>query len=212
MTSTAETARAATAVPRRGPGRPATGARQRVLDAGLETLLSEGYAGLSYAKVAALAGENKSLISYYFGSRQGLVAAVAERIGERITGEVLGGIHGATSAGELVEGLVAEIWQVMDEDPRLVRLYFDLSAVSVVEAEVRTALLEVKSGWRQVLGRDLARLGVPAGEVEAAATYLLAGIEGLAIEKLEPSGSGRLDAARELFVRASGEMLDGLAG
>ena len=47
---------------KRGPGRPSTGARDRVLEAGLETLLEEGYAGLSYAKVAEKAGENKSLI------------------------------------------------------------------------------------------------------------------------------------------------------
>ena len=49
-----------------------------MLDAAVETLLEEGYAGLTYAKVAVRAGENKSLISYYFGSKQGLVAAVAE--------------------------------------------------------------------------------------------------------------------------------------
>ena len=57
----------------RPPGRPSTGAKERILDAGLETLLEEGYAGLTYTKVAERAGENKSLISYYFDSKQGLV-------------------------------------------------------------------------------------------------------------------------------------------
>ena len=46
-----------------------------MLDAGLETLLAEGYAGLTIAKVAARAGENKALIAYHFGSKHGLVAA-----------------------------------------------------------------------------------------------------------------------------------------
>ena len=60
--------------PRQGPGRPSTGARERILAAGLETLLADGYAGLTTAKVAVRAGESKALIAYHFGSKQGLVA------------------------------------------------------------------------------------------------------------------------------------------
>ena len=55
-----------------GPGRPSSGARERLLEAGLEVLKSDGYAGLTIAKVAARAGQNKALISYHFGSKQGL--------------------------------------------------------------------------------------------------------------------------------------------
>ncbi|HRV60483.1 MAG TPA: TetR family transcriptional regulator, partial [Solirubrobacterales bacterium] len=72
----------------------------------MEVLLEEGYAGLTYAKVAVRAGENKSLISYYFGSKQGLVAAVADRIGELITAEVLTKLRDVDSVGNLNGGLV----------------------------------------------------------------------------------------------------------
>ena len=51
------------AAPRPGPGRPSTGARERILAAGLEVLKSEGYAGLTMAKVAARSGQNKALIA-----------------------------------------------------------------------------------------------------------------------------------------------------
>ncbi len=196
--------------PARGPGRPSTGARQRVLDAGRETLLAEGFAGLSYAKVAVRAGENKSLISYYFGSKQGLVAAVAELVGEQITAEVLGEIRDSKSPQELVEGLVSGLWKMMDEDRRLARLYFDLSAVSVVDADVRAALIEMKARWRQVLCSYLAGLGVPDRSIEAAATYLLAGVEGLAIENLEHEDPDRIEAAREIFIGASSQAITGL--
>lgn len=187
----------------RGPGRPSTGARQRVLDAGLETLLAEGFAGLSFAKVADRAGENKSLIPYYFGSKQGLVTAVAELVGERITAQILTEIQDAESAIELVEGLVAGLWRVMDRDIRVARLYFDLSAVSVVNSEVRSSLVEIKAGWLEVIGGYLLRIGVPTEKIEAFATYLLAGIEGLTIENLEQPGSERLEAARRIFVDTS---------
>ena len=42
--------------PARVPGGPSTGARERILAAGLEVLKAEGYAGLTIAKVAARAG------------------------------------------------------------------------------------------------------------------------------------------------------------
>ena len=191
----------------RGPGRPSTGARERVLDAALETLLEEGYAGLTYAKVAVRAGENKSLISYYFGSKQGLVGAVSELVGNRITLDVLKEIRGSESVAELAEGMVAGLWKVMDEDERVARLYFDLSAVSVVDDEIRSALQEVKGNWRRVITNYLVKAGATT-EIDAAATFLIAGTEGLAIERLEVRDPERLDAASSLFVRAAAAAID----
>ena len=65
-----------------------------MLEAGLEVLKAEGYAGLTTAKVAARSGQNKALISYHFGSKQGLVAAVGHELSESITEELLGGHRG----------------------------------------------------------------------------------------------------------------------
>lgn len=187
----------------RGPGRPSTGARERVLAAALETLLEEGYAGLSYAKVAVRAGENKSLISYYFGSKQGLVAEVAAIIGERITGEVLAELKDVESVAAIAEGMVTGLWKVMDDDPRVARLYFDLSAVSVVDDEIRLALHEVKERWRTVISGYLGAAGVEDAEVPAASTFLMAGVQGLAIERLEGYEPERLEAARKMFIRSA---------
>ena len=58
--------------PARRPTRRSGSSRPRY-----EVLKRDGYAGLTTAKVAAASGQNKALISYYFGSKQGLVAAVA---------------------------------------------------------------------------------------------------------------------------------------
>lgn len=188
---------------KRGPGRPSTGARDRVLEAGLQTLLEEGYAGLTYAKVAEGAGENKSLISYYFGSKQGLVAEVAAVIGERITSEVLAELVDVESAGAIADGMLTGLWRVMDDDPRVARLYFDLSAVSVVDDEIRLALHRVKDQWRDVVSSYLGGAGVSADQVPAAATFLMAGVQGLAIERLEGYEPERLEAARNLFIKSA---------
>lgn len=193
---------------KRGPGRPSTGARARVLEAALETLLEEGYAGLTYAKVAAGAGENKSLISYYFGTKQGLVGAVAERVGNEITEKVVAELGEPQSVDGIARGMLAGLWKVMDEDQRIARLYFDLSAVSVVDPEIREALHEVKARWAQVISGDLAAVGIEPGQVPALTTLLIAGVEGLAIERLAAQDQEelqRIEAASELFVAAAGQ-------
>jgi len=187
----------------RGPGRPSTGARERVLAAALETLLEEGYAGLTYAKVAVRAGENKSLISYYFGSKQGLVSEVARLVGERITGEVLAELVDVETVGAIAEGMVTGLWKVMADDPRMARLYFDLSAVSVVDDAIRAAVHTVKDRWREVIASYLVEAGVRESDVPAVGTYLMAGVEGLAIERLEGYEPERLEAARRIFIRSA---------
>jgi AcrR family transcriptional regulator len=175
-----------------------------VLDAAVETLLEEGYAGLTYAKVAVRAGENKSLISYYFGSKQGLVAAVADIIGERITVAVVSELNNVETVPDIAAGMIAGVWKVMDEDPRLARLYFDLSAVSVVDDDVRDAIHLVKDRWREVIAGFMLDAGVRADRVAPLGTFLMSGVQGLAIERLEGDQSDRLEAARKLFVRAAG--------
>ncbi len=185
------------------PGRPSTGARERILAAGLETLLADGYAGLTTAKVAVRAGENKALIAYHFGSKEGLVAEAARSLGEQITAEIVTGLRDATSLEGVVEGVVAGVWRILERDVRLARSYFDLNAVSVVEDGVRSALREVKDRWREVLAEFLRDAGVPARRIPSASVLLMAGVEGLSLEWIERGGTRELKAARRLFERAA---------
>ena len=99
--------------------------------------------------------------------------------------------------------MVTGLWNVMDADQRIARLYFDLSAVSVVDEDVRRSLHLVKDRWREVISGYLAVAGVPRHRVPAAATFLVAGAEGLAIERLEGYEPERLEEASKLFIRSA---------
>jgi AcrR family transcriptional regulator len=192
------------AEPRRR-GRPSTGARERVLEAGLEVLKSEGYASLTTSKVAAKSGQNKALIGYHFGSKQGLVAAVAREVSQAITGELLEGIGEPRDVQGLARGVVDGLARIMARDEGLARLYFDLASQSIVEPEVRSIMTEMKQGYRDVLGQLLARVKDgprTSKDVEAGAVYLMACLEGLALEQLERGESPALKRAREMFVRS----------
>lgn len=195
--------------PARGPGRPSSGARERVLDAGLEVLKADGYAGLTTAKVAARSGQNKALISYHFGSKQGLVAAVGHELSESITEELLGGIEDRTSVEGIIRGAVEGLGRLMDRDERLARLYFDLTAVSVVEPDVRTVMSEMKDGWRTLLASVLVEAddGPSPKRAEAGAVFVIAGLDGLALERLSTGETPALKAAQAMFVRAAAASL-----
>ena len=194
----------------RRPGRPDTGAADRLLDAGYEVLKRDGYAGLTTAKVAAASGQNKALIPYYFGSKQGLVAAVARRVSEALTDEVVGGIGEPESARELVEGLAEGLWRAMDRDSGLLRVYFDLSSQAVVEPEVGGIMIEMKQGHRAIV-RELLRglrLGLRAAELDAIAIFLIAGLEGFSLERLDRGDSPELKRARRIFVDSAAAAIE----
>ncbi len=193
---------AATAVKR---GRPSTGARERILDAAIEVLKADGYAGLTIAKVAARAGESKPLVVYHYGSKQGLVGAAGRAIAEMITDEVLAGVDGAATLEAVIRGVDAAVERVLDEDQRVARLYFDLAAVSVVEPEVRRTIADVNEQWREVLTRLLTEAsdGLPPARARVLTVMVIAGIQGMTLERIERGSTPERKRARELFVTAA---------
>jgi len=186
-------------------GRPSTGARERILDAAIEVLKADGYAGLTIAKVAARAGESKPLVVYHYGSKQGLVEASGRAVAELITAEALTSVQGATTVEEIVRGIAGGLDRLLDQDERLARLYFDLAAVSVVDPEVRGTITEVSQGWQTVL-IDLLRNaedGPPANRVRAAALMINACYQGLVLERIERGPTAEWKKARELFIQSA---------
>jgi AcrR family transcriptional regulator len=197
---------------RPGPGRPSSGARERILAAALEVLKADGYAGLTTSKVAARSGENKALIAYHFGSKQGLVAAVAREVSTAITEELLGGIGDPQTAAELARGIVDGLARIMERDEGLARLYFDLASQSIVDEEVGTIMREMKAGYRRVLAELVARVsdGPRRADVDAATILFIAGLEGLALEQLARGETPELIRAREIFVSSVPAVLSAL--
>jgi AcrR family transcriptional regulator len=186
-------------------GRPSTGARERILEAAIEVLKSDGYAGLTIGKVAASAGESKPLVAYHFGSKQGLVQAAGRSIAEMITNEVLDAIDGASTVEAVVRGVDAGVERVLDEDERVARLYFDLAAVSVVEPEIRRTIADVNEQWREVLVRQLtdASDGLSPAKARVLTVMVISGMQGMTLERIERGPTPERKRARELFIHSA---------
>ena len=190
-------------MPRRG--RPSTGARERILEAAIEVLKSDGYAGLTIAKVAARAGESKPLVAYHYGSKQGLVQAAGRSIAELITDQVLDAVDGATTVEAVVRGVDAGVERVLDDDERIARLYFDLAAVSVIEPEVRRTIAEVNERWREVLVRLLTEAsdGLTRPKARVLTVMVISALQGMTLERIERGATPERKRARELFIRSA---------
>jgi AcrR family transcriptional regulator len=186
-------------------GRPSTGARERILEAAIEVLKADGYAGLTMAKVAARAGESKPLVAYHFGSKQGLVGAAGREIAEMITDEVLAAVDGASTVEQVIRGVDAGVERVLDRDERVARIYFDLAAVSVVEPDVRRTIAEVNEQWREVLVRLLTEAsdGLPPGRARVLTVMVISGMQGMTLERIERGPTPERKRARELFIRGA---------
>jgi AcrR family transcriptional regulator len=186
-------------------GRPSTGARERILEAAIEVLKSDGYAGLTIAKVATRAGESKPLVAYHYGSKQGLVGAAGRSIAEMITEEVLAAVDGATTVEAVIRGVDAGVERVLEEDERVARIYFDLAAVSVVEPEVRRTIAEVNEQWREVLVRLLtdARDGLTPAKARVLTVMVISAMQGMTLERIERGATPERKRARELFIRSA---------
>lgn len=174
-------------------------------------LKRDGYAGLTMAKVASASGQNKALIAYYFGSKEGLVAAVARAVAEEIVSHMVAAVSAPRRAEEMVRRLTEGAWSLMDRDEGLQRIYFDLTSQSVVEPRVSAIMIEMKEGFRAVMREFLRSLedGPDDDDLGAAAVYLIAGVEGLMLERLDRGESPELSRAREIFIASASAAIRG---
>lgn len=193
------------------PGRPASGASEKIVEATLEVLSRDGYSGLTTAKVAAESGQNKAMISYYFGSKAGLLNEVANQVAEAVVEEVLGAVGEPDSPEALLTGLVDGIVGLTARDPRLPQVYIDLASRSGVEDEPRRILSEMKERFRGILGDLLASLDDPPAteRIPALSTYLIASQEGFMLEQLDRGETEDLAAARSMFIAGAAAIIAG---
>lgn len=94
--------------------RDAERTQRLILDASVKEFAAKGYAGARVSAIADRAGVNKQLISYYFGGKEGLYRAVADRWRERESRE----IPSDTDITEQIRRYVAEVIR----DPDLPKL------------------------------------------------------------------------------------------
>ncbi|TNF34879.1 MAG: TetR/AcrR family transcriptional regulator [Gammaproteobacteria bacterium] len=112
------------------PGRPAALAeqdvRQQLLQAAATCLGQKSWSTISIREVAAAAGTNSAMVSYYFGGKAGLVHALLESV---MAGNLLPAVEASVLAPlpavERLPLILAQFRQLFDQHPWLLRLIVD---------------------------------------------------------------------------------------
>ncbi len=112
---------------RRGPGRPVgssgTERRAALLDAAQQILAEKGLPRVTVREVAERAGVKPALVNYYFGSKDDLLRAVADRISAKLLDRIRAVVSQAGSAEERLANMVRAAVAVIGADryaPRLI--------------------------------------------------------------------------------------------
>ncbi len=196
----------------RGPGRPSTGAQERILKAAHDLLVNEGYSELTTQKVAERAGDNKALIQYYFGSKDGLVEAVGEQLNDRVLEVLERALSNVEGVEMLVEDVVEEMWEFFHGAADLQRVYFDLAAHSIGHEPMRKILRESRDRYKKLLSdRIEAQEEITLSKEERLAriTFFVAVFDGLALELVQSGDTPELKGALELFKKTATQLLAG---
>jgi AcrR family transcriptional regulator len=188
----------------RPDGEPPEKAR-RLLDAANRIVIDEGYAALSIDSVARAAGVYKNAVRYYFGSKDGLVAALVEQEAPpELDDEMLKAVRELPAGSERVRRHM-EAERAICEDPDSMRSFYEIFPHALRDPGLRRFLAELYRYHRET---DAKMLALPPGcddaEVAALASLVVAVTDGLAAQLLiEP---GDVDTAR--VYAAFAKMLD----
>src|SRR5206468_12189186 len=80
---------------------------QTIVDAALETLQEEGFAGATSRSIARRGGFNQALIFYYFGSLDALLLAALERTSEARLARYRAALAEVSTAEQLLDTLAS---------------------------------------------------------------------------------------------------------
>lgn len=170
--------------------------REAFLAGAVEHVLHHGVGGLSLRPLAAALGTSDRMLLYYFGTREHLLEAVLDRVGDGLVAALSAAVpDGRSDPDELLRTL----WSVArapDVEPVL-RLYVEVIGQAAGRtAPYPAAAQRVAQRWLDWV-QD--RLDVPVEERPDAAAALLATVDGLLVLHLAVGSAVAESAARRLL-------------
>lgn len=178
---------------KRKPARPETTTRERLMDAAVETLSTEGVAGTTARAIAERAGLNQALIFYHFGSVTNLLLEAFRRVSDAQAAKYRDAASNVSSLKDLVE--IARLLHAEDMAGGTVAAVTQLMAASVSDPDAGSAIMDRFETWIQIvhdaLDRALASsplaVTIPTHEAAYAVAAMFLGIE--LMTRLDPSRS-----------------------
>jgi DNA-binding transcriptional regulator YbjK len=158
--------------------------RSSLADAGIRVLAEEGARGLTHRAVDAAAGTPRGTASNYFPTRDDLISALVDRIGERLTPDpgAVAVLEGRSPDRALFAEYLRDVVRRLSADPHVSLALFELR----LEASRRPTVAKALGAWRQRAFEDdiafNAHAGLPGGRADLALFHYA--IDGLMLDHL----------------------------
>lgn len=163
---------------------------QRLLDAAHRLLVRSGYNSLSLEAIGQEAGENKALVRYYFGSKDGLLVALTDSLISATLWRARQRLSGLSDTHDRLD-VISDAMEAIADDEASYRLLFDLLPRLLENPRMARQLANLYRGYREVNVRALwgDRPGDPPPVVHELAAIAVALPDGLAVQMLAEPGS-----------------------
>lgn len=175
--------------------------REQLLRKCLHYFLHHGVAHLSLRPLAHSVGTSARMLIHHFGSKEGLIAAVMERVRERFQ-SLFEQIKAGQGNADPAEVILA-FWKLATgrKDRPYLRLLFEVQILALQDpVRYERYLMETSKSWMGLVQRTL-----PPGKRSAVmATLSTAVIDGLLLEYLSTGDLDRTSRAVELFLAMLG--------
>lgn len=187
--------------------------RTALLDAAVDCLIEEGYAGLTTRRVAERAGVAQSTQMHYFPTRDAFLVAALRHVAERMAREAIEAVDlNDLRLPEKRSVVLDRTWQAFTAP--IAQAALQLWVAAYTEPELRRVMLDVEATIRDVVAASVGVLF--PGEVDKPGidTYIdgaLALIRGLALDYpvIGPEASQRRwNALRPVLVELAAQILD----
>jgi AcrR family transcriptional regulator len=186
--------------PRRTQAERTATAHRRMIRAAIRLIARQGYTKTTLAEVGREAGYTGGLVSHHFGSKQGLLRELVDRIAVRFYGDQ---IQPATQGRSGLEALLATADTYLNElivrEDRMRALYVLMGEALGPVPEVNEVFAELNRGFRET-ARGLIQDGMDRGEIradldpEAEAGLFVGMLRGASLQWMADPGCFDLDA------------------
>ena len=165
--------------------------RAQITDAAIATLARAGLRGLTHRAVDRAAGLPEGSASYYYRTRQALLAAMVERLAELDTAELDTPPGPDPAAHAAAAAVLIEQWVTASRDRHIAR--YELTLEATRRPELRATLAASGAAIRAAAARHLAAAGISDPD-RRAATYVDF-VDGMLFHQIAGDGTRQLTSA-----------------
>ena len=187
--------------------------RTRLIDAGIDALVDDGYAGLTTAAVAVRCGLSRGAMHHHFATRMDIVAAVCERVlYERMSAfleDYLSAVVGRGDDQTLAIATAAH-WRTVNTREYAAFLHLAVAARGDCELDAvfRPVVLRYDDVWTREMIQAFPQWKERWDMMLLASDFISAAHIGMLVNKPVIDQDGRIDRLRDLLVEVIGNLHD----